>query len=102
MIDELVLLSVRSGLEAQFEASFRDARRYLMRAPGYLNHRLCRCIETPNRYHLHVQWTSVAAHEYGFRGSKDYRLWSQALHHYYEPLPVVEHYCGVDLEGSAK
>jgi heme-degrading monooxygenase HmoA len=51
-----------------------------------------RCVETENRYLLLVWWDSVAAHETGFRQSERYAEWREALHHFYEPFPTVEHY----------
>ena len=42
-----------------------------------------------------MEWTSVEAHDPGFRGSPEYRRWRELLHHFYEPFPVVEHFAQV-------
>jgi hypothetical protein len=34
----------------------------------------------------------VEAHTEGFRGSPRYEEWRAALHHFYEPFPLVQHY----------
>jgi heme-degrading monooxygenase HmoA len=60
--------------------------------PGYLGHELHRDIETPNHYLLLVRWEALEAHTEGFRGSARYQQWSALLHHFYESVPVVEHY----------
>ena len=31
-------------------------------------------------------------HTVGFRGSPEYQTWKQLLHHFYDPVPIVEHY----------
>jgi len=39
-----------------------------------------------------VWWDSVEAHTVGFRQSERYAPWREALHRFYEPFPLVEHY----------
>ena len=92
MILEVAILDVRSGLEREFEVAFSEASTIIGSMPGYLSHQLQCCIETPNRYLLLVNWTSLEAHTIGFRGSPQYQRWKQLLHHFYDPFPVVEHY----------
>ena len=92
MILEVALLNVRAGSEAAFEAAFRQASPIIASMPGYISHQLQRCVETPNRYILLVDWQSLEAHTIGFRGSPGYQEWERLLHHFYDPFPVVEHY----------
>jgi heme-degrading monooxygenase HmoA len=63
--------------------------------PGYVSHELRRCVERPDDYILLVRWTSLEAHEVGFRGSPGYRQWRTLLHHFYDPFPTVLHYDAV-------
>lgn len=93
---ESVVLPVRPGMEAEFEATFRDASALIARQPGYLGHSLRRGVENPSTYLLTVTWTDVDAHEVGFRGSADYQEWKRLLHRFYDPFPTVLHY-GEDL-----
>jgi heme-degrading monooxygenase HmoA len=101
MILEVAILNVRGGLERDFEAAFAQASPIIASMPGYISHQLQRCIETSNRYALLVHWTSLEAHTVGFRGSPEYQLWRQLLHHFYDPFPSVEHYelVAQDAEG---
>lgn len=92
MIVEHALLPVRPGLEPQFEAAFEAAKSIIAAAPGFRRLVLSRGIEQPGSYLLLVEWDSVEAHEEGFRGSPAYAEWKTALHHFYEPFPLVEHY----------
>lgn len=92
MILEVAMLDVKPGLESAFENDFDLAATQLSGAEGYISHELQRSVETPNRYILLVQWTSVEAHTEGFRKSPAYQEWKKLLHHYYDPFPTVEHF----------
>ena len=95
MILEVAVLNVRRGQEQEFEAAFADARRIIAASPGCLSHRLERCLETPGRYLLLVEWRTLEDHTIGFRQSAPYLEWKEHLHHFYDPFPVVEHYVEV-------
>jgi heme-degrading monooxygenase HmoA len=60
--------------------------------PGFRSLRLERCVEIPSRYLLLVEWDTLEHHTEGFRGSTEYREWRRLLHHFYDPIPTVEHY----------
>ena len=100
MILEVAILDVRSGLEREFEVAFSEASTIIASMPGHLSHQLQCCIETPNRYLLLVNWTSLEAHTIGFRGSPQYQRWKQLLHHFYDPFPIVEHYALVNQNAA--
>ena len=92
MILEVVLLTIRPGLAAEFEAAFSVAVPIIAASPGYLGHELQRCLERPEQYLLLVRWTTLEAHTVGFRGSAPYQQWRALLHHFYDPFPTVEHF----------
>lgn len=92
MILEVAVLDVRPGQESEFEAAFASAQSIIAAMPGYVSHALHRCLETGSRYLLLVDWETVEHHTIGFRGSVEYQVWKELLHHFYEPLPTVEHY----------
>lgn len=89
---EHALLPVREGRAQEFEAAFARARTLIEASPGFRGLSLTRCLEQPGTYLLLVGWDSVEAHTVGFRGSPAYEGWKAALHHFYEPFPVVEHF----------
>jgi heme-degrading monooxygenase HmoA len=99
MILEVAPLQIRSGQSAAFETAFRTAQAIIASMPGYISHELKRCLEREGEYLLLVRWTSVEAHEVGFRRSPQYQEWKRLLHHFYEPFPTVSHYEAV--EGAA-
>jgi heme-degrading monooxygenase HmoA len=97
MILEAALLSIKSGLEDEFERTFTRASRIIAAMPGYHAHELQRCLEVRGKYLLLVQWETLEDHTIGFRGSPEYQEWRKLLHHFYEPFPTVEHFTQVDL-----
>jgi len=97
VILEQAVLDVRPGQQPEFEAAFSEAQSIISSMPGYLNHRLLRCLEADSRYLLLVEWETLEAHTEGFRGSEEYGRWRDLLHHFYDPFPTVEHYEDVRL-----
>lgn len=92
MVLEHAVLQVAGGREAAFEADFARAKSIIAASPGFVSLRLGRCLESPARYLLLVEWAALEDHTEGFRGSAAYEQWRALLHHYYDPFPVVEHY----------
>ncbi len=99
MILEAATLNVRSGQEAAFEAAMRVAQPLIAATPGFIGLNLHRCLETSNRYLLLVQWGTLEDHTVGFRKSERYQQWRELLHHFYDPMPTVEHYADVITSG---
>ena len=92
MIHEVAILNIRSGKSTAFENAFAQAQPIISSIPGYVSHQLQRCLETPDKYLLLVEWRNLEDHTIGFRQSPRYNEWKQLLHHFYEPFPTVEHY----------
>jgi heme-degrading monooxygenase HmoA len=92
MILELALLQVRSGESLAFERAFAQAQSIISAMPGYIEHQLQRCLESPAKYVLLVRWQKLEDHTIGFRQSPQYQEWKGLLHHFYDPFPTVEHY----------
>jgi len=95
MVLELATLDIKPGREAAFERDFDVAAKIIAASAGYIGHDLQRCVEKRNRYILLVRWENLPAHTEGFRKSAPYLEWKKLLHHYYDPLPTVEHYTHV-------
>lgn len=92
---EAVILPVRPGQERDFEQAFAGAVPIISRQKGFRDLRLTRCVERPNEYLLQVQWEQLTDHTVGFRESDDYQLWRAALHHFYDPVPTVDHFTDI-------
>jgi heme-degrading monooxygenase HmoA len=92
MILEHAVLDLSPDRTDEFEAAFARAKSLISATPGFRSLRLERCIETPGRYLLLVEWETIEAHTDGFRGSAAFEEWRRLLHHFYDPRPVVEHF----------
>ena len=92
MILEVAILDVKQNQEHNFEKSFSEAQKIIVNMKGYISYKLKKCVETPNRYILLVNWEKLENHTIGFRNSTEYQEWKKLLHHYYDPFPIVEHY----------
>ncbi len=92
MILEHALLPVITGREDDFERAFEQARPLISGMPGFGGVSLSRSIESPSTYLLLVEWDRVESHTVGFRESAEYQRWKILLHHFYDPIPVVEHF----------
>ena len=92
MITEHALLSVLPGRERAFMEAMEHAKDLIASSPGFVSLRVERGIERPACFLLLVEWETLEDHTERFRGSAAYEQWRAALHHYYDPFPVVEHY----------
>jgi heme-degrading monooxygenase HmoA len=95
MITEHAILEVRPGCEREFESAFAKAKPIIAGMPGFRSLTLKRCIETPSRFLLLVEWQRLEDHTVGFRMSEGYETWRSLLHHFYDPFPTVEHFSSV-------
>jgi len=92
MITEHAILPVVPGREDEFIASMDRAKTIIAASPGFISLRVERCLEQPHQFLLLVQWETLEDHTEGFRGSAAYDEWRTALHRFYDPFPVVEHF----------
>lgn len=92
MITEHALLEVVPGRETEFVASMERAKKLIAESPGFVSLRVERCLERPNCFLLLVEWERLEDHTEGFRVSSAYAQWREALHHFYDPFPLVEHF----------
>ena len=92
MITEHALLEVIPGREDAFVESMAAAKALIAGSTGFVSLRVERCVERPNCFLLLVEWERLEDHTQGFRGSPAYEEWRAALHHFYDPFPVVEHF----------
>jgi heme-degrading monooxygenase HmoA len=92
VITEHAVLEVIAGREDAFIAAMERAKALIAASPGFRSLRVERCVERPSCFLLLVQWDRLEDHTEGFRGSPAYEEWRAALHHFYDPFPVVEHF----------
>jgi heme-degrading monooxygenase HmoA len=92
MITEHAVLPVIPGRAAEFIEAMDRAKGIIAASSGFISLRVARCVEQPDSFLLLVEWETLEDHTVGFRGSDAYQEWRALLHHFYDPLPVVEHF----------
>jgi heme-degrading monooxygenase HmoA len=92
VITEHALLDVITGQEDAFVEAMADAKALISASPGFVSLRVERGVERPSCFLLLVEWERLEDHTEGFRESVAYREWRAALHRFYDPFPVVEHF----------
>jgi heme-degrading monooxygenase HmoA len=92
VITEHALLEVITGQEDAFVEAMTKAKALISASPGFVSLRVERGVERPSCFLLLVEWERLKDHTEGFRGSPAYQNWRTALHHFYDPFPVVEHF----------
>lgn len=95
MILEAVILNIKPGQSADFEAAFQQAAPLIASMKGHIGHELHKCLEVEDKYLLLIHWQTLEDHTVGFRGSPEYQQWRALLHHFYDPFPTVEHFTWV-------
>ena len=92
MITEHAVLEVIAGRETEFVEAMERAKALIASSPGFRSLRVERCVERPGCFLLLIEWERLEDHTEGFRGSPAYEKWRAALHQFYDPFPVVEHF----------
>jgi len=92
MIVESAVLSVRAEQGAAFSAALAKARPLIAATPGFHGIEVRPCVERPGRYLLLVWWQQLTDHTEKFRQSDRYPEWKALLHHFYDPVPTIEHF----------
>jgi heme-degrading monooxygenase HmoA len=95
MVLEVALIDVQAGNEAAFEAGYRKVKSTLLNSDGLVSIRMTHGIETPTRFVLLVEWTSVEAHQ-AFRESDGFAIWRGGIGPHFAQPPHVEHFTDVD------
>ncbi len=92
MIVEHAILQVRPGQSAAFSAAMAKARPLVASQPGFQSIEVRESDDDPGRYLLLIVWDAIESHRDGFRQSPEYQQWRALLHHFYDPMPIVNYY----------
>jgi heme-degrading monooxygenase HmoA len=93
MILELADIRIKPGSGAAFEAASRQGLdTVLSRAAGFKSYQVRRCVESPHRYVLLIEWDTLEAHTVGFRQSPAHAEWRAMVGSFFEKPPFVEHF----------
>lgn len=91
MITEIAQITVKDGMQAEFEANAAKARELFRRAKGFHGLELKRAIEKPTLYFLVIKWATLENHTVDFRNSEDFKSWRALVGHCFASPPDVVH-----------
>ena len=94
MVLEVAVFDIQPGHEEAFISAYGQARALVTSTPGCSTVRMTRGIETPTRFVLLVEWSSVDAHQ-AFRDSERFPQWRALIGPHFNTPPLVEHYSDV-------
>ena len=93
MILEVADIRIQPERQAEFEAAIAEGvSTVITKADGYLAHQIQRCLETPGRYLLMIQWQTLEHHTVGFRGGPLFPQWRAIVGPFFAGPPNVEHF----------
>jgi heme-degrading monooxygenase HmoA len=94
MVLEVAVFDIQAGHEEAFISAYGQARALVTGTPGCRSVRMTRGIETPTRFVLLVEWSSVDEHQ-AFRDSERFPQWRALIGPHFNTPPQVEHYSDV-------
>jgi heme-degrading monooxygenase HmoA len=93
MILEIADIRIQPGKQLEFDAAIqRGLAQVISNAKGYIEHRVNKCIETPERYVLMIFWETLENHTVDFRESPAFQEWRNIVGPFFAAPPNVEHF----------
>lgn len=93
MIKEVVFITLPVEKGEAFEKTFQDAVEIIEAIDGYAKHEIRRCVETPGKYMLTIDWETYDSHMVNFVQSPAFEKWNQKIGHFFDEGTVtMEHY----------
>lgn len=93
MVLEIADIRVAPGQQAAFEEAIQRAIATVMsQVKGAGNYKVSRCMETPGRYVLQIEWDTLEDHTVGFRQGPMFAQWRAIIGPFFASPPLVEHF----------
>jgi heme-degrading monooxygenase HmoA len=93
MILEIADIRIAPGQQAAFdEAIQRGLATVISQAKGMRGWQVRKCIESPERYVLHIQWETLENHTVDFRQGPLFAQWRAIVGPFFAQPPLVEHF----------
>lgn len=93
MILEIADIRIHPGQQAAFdEAITRGLETVIHKNAGCEGYKVHKGVESPERYVLQIFWSSIEAHNVGFRDSPAFAEWRAIVGPFFASPPVVEHF----------
>ncbi len=101
MVLERVIFTAKEGSEADFQAAFANARRYLEESVGCQSVELLQGVERPETFLLLVEWDLIESHMEGFVKSPSFAAFAELLGPHLNGGPQMEHYASLYITSVA-
>jgi heme-degrading monooxygenase HmoA len=93
MVLEIADIRIAPGQQAAFEEAIQRALATVMsQAKGARNPNVQRCVESPERYILQIEWDTLEDHNVGFRQGPLFAQWRAIIGPFFAGPPLVEHF----------
>lgn len=93
MILEIADIRIQPGQQSAFDAAIkRGLEQVISKSKGYVEHRVNKCIETPERYVLMIFWETLENHTVDFREAPAFQEWRGIVGPFFAAPPHVEHF----------
>jgi len=93
MVLEIADIRVAPEQQAAFEEAIQRALKTVMaQAKGAGRHKVSRCLETPGRYVLQIEWETLEDHTVAFRQGPLFAQWRAIIGPFFASPPLVEHF----------
>jgi heme-degrading monooxygenase HmoA len=93
MILEIADIRIKPGAQVEFDAAIQHAAATVLpKAKGFLGIQVQKCIESPERYVLLIQWETLEDHTVEFRGGPLFAEWRAIIGPFFAGPPSVEHF----------
>lgn len=93
MVYEVADIRIVPGQREAFEEAIqRGVTTVIAKAKGFIDYKIKRCVETPERYLLIIQWASLENHNKDFRESPAFGEWRAIVGPFFAGPPVMEHF----------
>ncbi len=93
MILELADIRIQPGKQAEFDAAIQHGiATVVSKSKGFRGFKVQKCIESPERYVLLLQWETLENHTVDFREGPLFPQWRAIVGPFFAVPPVVEHF----------
>jgi quinol monooxygenase YgiN len=93
MVLEIADIRIHPGQQQAFDEAIQRALATVMsQAKGARNPSVHRCIESPERYVLQIEWDTLEDHNVHFRQGPLFAQWRAIIGPFFAGPPLVEHF----------
>lgn len=99
MVVEYIRYEIPAPQHEEFLAAYRAAGKDLAGAPECVRYEIAEGVEEPDKFVVRIEWTSVEAHERGFRQGAHFAPFFAKVKPFFSNIREMKHY-SVTSEGK--